>query len=64
MRTLLKTPSLWGGDADTMACIAAGIAQAYYKTIPAEIVKRVREKLPREFLTTLDQFETKYDCKH
>ncbi len=23
-----------GGDADTMACIAGGIAEAYYKTIP------------------------------
>ena len=25
-----------GGDADTMACIAGGIAEAYYKKIPEE----------------------------
>jgi ADP-ribosylglycohydrolase len=60
----IKNAISLGGDADTMACIAGGIALAFYKTIPAEIVTRVREKLPREFLAILDQFETKYDCKY
>ena len=29
-----------GGDADTMACIAGGIAQAYYRQIPETIVEK------------------------
>ena len=34
-----------GGDADTMACIAGGIAEAYYSGIPEEIERRVWELL-------------------
>ena len=30
-----------GGDSDTIACIAGGIAQAYYKKIPNAIIERV-----------------------
>lgn len=40
-----------GGDADTMACIAGGIAEAFYGGVPAEIEERVLELLdprPRE----------------
>lgn len=45
-----------GGDADTMACIAGGIAQAYYKEIPDEIIKEVRNILDAELLSVLDKF--------
>ncbi len=45
-----------GGDIDTQACIAGGIAQAYYKTIPEHIVQRVREILPAELLNIVDSF--------
>jgi ADP-ribosylglycohydrolase len=34
-----------GGDADTMACITGGIAQAFYKEIPENIVEDVRNRL-------------------
>ena len=51
-----------GGDADTMACIAGGLAQAYYKAIPASIVKKVRETLPQELLDVVDKFNDKYQC--
>jgi len=51
-----------GGDADTMACIAGGIAQAYYKTVPATIVSAVREKLPRDLLAVVDRFNGRYGC--
>jgi len=27
-----------GGDSDTLACITGGIAEAYYKSIPNDIV--------------------------
>jgi ADP-ribosylglycohydrolase len=45
-----------GGDSDTLACIAGGIAAAYYKEIPPAIVATVRTLLPEEFLTVIDRF--------
>jgi ADP-ribosylglycohydrolase len=51
-----------GGDADTMACITGGIAQAFYKKIPENIAKDIRNKLPRDLLEILDKFNTKYKC--
>jgi len=49
-----------GGDSDTMACIAGGIAQAFYKEIPVEIITNVRARLPEEFLHVIDEFNAKY----
>jgi ADP-ribosylglycohydrolase len=49
-----------GGDSDTMACIAGGIAYAFYKEIPRDIVTNVRERLPDEFLFILDKFSERY----
>jgi ADP-ribosylglycohydrolase len=49
-----------GGDSDTMACIAGGIAQAFYKEIPEFITKNVRERLPEEFLLIIDKFTTSF----
>ncbi len=49
-----------GGDADTMACIAGAIAQAFYKTIPKEIIAGVNRRLPREFLLIIQEFEHRY----
>ena len=51
-----------GGDADTMACITGGIAQAFYKKIPDNIAKDARNKLPGDLLEILDKFNTKYKC--
>ena len=59
--TVRKAVSL-GGDADTMACIAGGIAQAFYKKVPADIVADVRNKLPMDLLTVVDRFNAKYGC--
>jgi len=52
-----------GGDADTMACITGGIAQAYYKKIPENITEDVRNKLPADLREILDTFNKKYKCK-
>jgi ADP-ribosylglycohydrolase len=49
-----------GGDSDTLACMAGGIAQAYYKEVPREIVSNVRSRLPDEFLSIIDEFNEKY----
>ena len=61
--TIRKAVSL-GGDADTMARIADGIAQAYYRKIPVSIVKEVRARLPEEFLEIIDEFDTKFEIKY
>ncbi|MBW1901034.1 MAG: ADP-ribosylglycohydrolase family protein [Deltaproteobacteria bacterium] len=56
---LRKAISL-GGDSDTLACMAGGIAQAYYKKVPQEIVSNVRDRLPDEFLPIIDEFNETY----
>ena len=50
-----------GGDSDTMACIAGGIAQAYYGRVPLQIVDQVRQRLPKSFLQIVDQFNSAFD---
>jgi ADP-ribosylglycohydrolase len=49
-----------GGDADTQAAIAGGIAHAFYRHVPDTIVERVRVRLPEEFLEVIDRFQQKY----
>lgn len=45
-----------GGDADTQACIAGGIAEAFYGGVPASIAAEVRKRLPSEMLLVVDDF--------
>ena len=52
-----------GGDSDTMACITGGIAQAYYKEIPENIVEDVRNRLPPDLREVLNEFNVKYQCQ-
>ena len=49
-----------GGDSDTLACITGGIAHAFYKKIPPEIVVEVRKLLPEEFSIIIDKFSAAY----
>jgi ADP-ribosylglycohydrolase len=49
-----------GGDADTQACIAGGIAHGFYRTIPVEIEEKVRAFLPSEFMDILRKFTEHY----
>ena len=46
-----------GGDADTLACIAGGIAEAFYKEIPGTISVNVKERLTPELLSVLEEFQ-------
>ena len=50
-----------GANADTMACIAGGIAQAFYGSVPEPIAGEVRTRLPDRFLDVLDRFERGYE---
>ncbi len=45
-----------GGDSDTLACIAGGIAEAYYKDIPDKIIDQVVDMLPANFVLSLGRF--------
>lgn len=38
-----------GGDSDTLTCIAAGIAEAYYKNIPQWMVNKIWHFIPENF---------------
>lgn len=49
-----------GGDADTLACIAGAIAEAYYKEIPGSIIDETRRRLDNPLLEVIDEFEEIY----
>ena len=52
-----------GGDSDTIACITGGIASAFYKHIPTEIMNFVVDKLPNEYIEIMNKFDEQYDRK-
>ncbi len=43
-----------GGDSDTLACITGGIAEAYYKEIPAYMIEETQKVFPPIFHKILD----------
>ena len=43
-----------GGDSDTLACITGGIAEAFYREIPASMVRPTRKVFPVIFNKILD----------
>ena len=49
-----------GGDSDTLACMAGGLAQAYYKHVPDYIEEMVRELLDDDLLAIVDEFNERY----
>lgn len=49
-----------GGDADTQACIAGGIAEAFYREIPDSIVKFCERKIDITIKRTVREFMDKY----
>jgi ADP-ribosylglycohydrolase len=49
-----------GGDADTQACIAGGIAEAFHKGVQADIAARVKQRLPLEFAEIVEAFYERY----
>lgn len=53
-----------GGDSDTIACIAGGIAQAYYKEIPHSILEKTKELLAPDLLAVVEEFNRRFDLKY
>lgn len=61
--TCLRLSVSLGGDCDTLTCISAAIAEAFYKDIPRWIVDEMWKRLPahfKEILCVLNS-ETKYN---
>jgi ADP-ribosylglycohydrolase len=51
-----------GGDADTLACIAGGIAQAYYGGVPTEIRAQALARLDDRLRAVVEEFEARFPC--
>lgn len=49
-----------GGDADTMACIAGGIAEAYYGGVPDDIQRQSLPRLDDRLRGVVMEFATRY----
>jgi len=52
-----------GGDADTQACIAGAIAEAYYKAIPPYILRQVRRRTSRGLWKKAMEFSRVFGIK-
>jgi ADP-ribosylglycohydrolase len=53
-----------GGDTDTMAAIAGGIALAHYQELPKNMYENVEKYLDEHLWQVLRAFETKYQVKY
>jgi ADP-ribosylglycohydrolase len=51
-----------GGDSDTLACMAGGIAQAFYGGVPEVITSRVYELLDNRLGDVTRRFTEKFGC--
>jgi len=49
-----------GGDSDTMACIAGGIAEAFYGSVPEPIAREIRARLPEGLLSVMTRLYRAY----
>ena len=49
-----------GGDADTMACIAGAIAEAYYGGVPQDIAERALAALTDDLSVVVEEFIQRY----
>jgi ADP-ribosylglycohydrolase len=49
-----------GGDSDTIAAVAGGIAEAFYGGIPGAIAGRVWKGLPEEFRELISAFYDRF----
>jgi ADP-ribosylglycohydrolase len=49
-----------GGDADTMACIAGAIAEAFWGEVPAPIAAEVRARVPADLLEVQARFDARF----
>ena len=58
--TAIRIAVSLGSDSDTLACITGGIAEAYYKEIPEEIVQQMWQRLPETFREILREMRGRF----
>ena len=63
MRTQSVMPFLLGGDSDTLACITGGIAEAFYREIPASVLREVKARLTNDLWVSALCFYRQYGIK-
>lgn len=51
-----------GGDSDTMACMAGGIAEAFYGPVPAAVHDQVQAYLTHELWEVVERFYRRFVC--
>ena len=49
-----------GGDADTLACITGGIAEAFYGGVPEDLAARAMSLLDARLLTVVERFRERF----
>jgi ADP-ribosylglycohydrolase len=49
-----------GGDADTLACMAGGVAEAYYGAVPEDIAAKALDLLDARLIDVIDRFRTRF----
>ena len=49
-----------GGDADTLACIAGSVAEAFYGPLPQDLQRKVKELLRPDLLQVVDAFYERF----
>ena len=54
--SVIRTAITYGGDSDTIACMAGGIAAAYYG-VPIELAKEVVRFLDEDLLSVINDFD-------
>lgn len=59
--TCIRNAISLGGDSDTVACMAGGIGEAFYKEIPEKILNNTYKKLNTKFIKIIDEFSSKYN---
>jgi ADP-ribosylglycohydrolase len=52
-----------GGDADTLACITGGVAEAYYGGMPQNLVVPVVELLDKRLVAVVNRFRERFDLE-
>lgn len=52
-----------GGDADTLACMAGGLAEAFYKKVPTMMIEKTWEVLPEDFQKVVVDFYKMINAK-
>lgn len=49
-----------GGDADTLACITGGVAEAFYGSVPDDLVQQATARLDDQLMATTRQFRKQF----